>query len=331
MKHFKSESIIGCILLVLMSGLSHAAPISIATNQWSPYINAEGEALGSAADLLRQVLSQDKLTINWQYQNYDLAFYLVAQGKQPAAFPYFKTAERAQKVYYSAPIFSVISHIYFNRQRENELNLTHLAGAKFGRVAGYSYGEVIDGYLADAIVFVSEKEALESLLANEIDFLPMTESVMNDMLNKAYRDEALLIKQVQGIEERDSLHIIAPRDEAGKTLINQVNQLLTQVADIQSLQPEPVARFQPKDIAQLVTAEGYPVIVGQTALTEQASYFTLPQGTRVLVLQWSDKILMPSATDRIYKSMIDLSFVVVLNGPHVGKELYIKNMHLKVQ
>ena len=89
--------------------------------------------------------------------------------------------------------------------------------------------------------------------------------------------------------------------------------------------------LKPKDIARLITAEGYPAIVGQTSIAEKIDYYTLPQGTRVLVLNWSDKILSPSSTDRIYKSMTDLSYVVILNGPHVGKELYVKNMHLEIQ
>ena len=44
--------------------------------------------------------------------------------------------------------------------------------------------QVIDAYLANAKVYPTEKHALESLFNNEIDFLPMTESVMNNMLNQ---------------------------------------------------------------------------------------------------------------------------------------------------
>ena len=319
------------LTLLIVSVNVLAKPLSVATNQWAPYINAETKELGTAANLLRQVLVQDHKTIDWRYQNYDLAFDLVVKGKQEAAFPYFKTSNREKRVLFSDPIFSVTSHIYYNRQREKMLDLINLNKHTFGRVAGYSYGEVIDDYLSDAKVFPTEKHALESLFNNEIDFLPMTESVMNNMLNQSYRDQALLVKQVSKLAGHDTLHLIAPKTAEGAKLIDYINKLLAQVKSIKSLQPKPVERFKPKDIARLITAEGYPAIVGQTSLGDESHYYTLPQGTRVLVLNWSNKILSPSTTDRIYKSMIDLSYVVILNGPHVGKELYVKNMHLEIQ
>ncbi len=314
-----------------MPVVSWAKQLSVATNQWSPYINTEQQALGTAADLLRQVLAQEQQTIAWRYQNYDLAFELVAKAKQQAAFPYFKTAEREKRVLYSKAVFSVTSRLYYNRQRETTLEFSQLNSHKFGRVAGYSYGQVIDSYLSNAVIYSTEKSALESLFNNDIDFLPMTESVMNYMLNKIYQDQALLIKQIDKIVGHDSLHLIAPNTDEGKVLIAKVNQLLQQVKGIESLQLKPVERFKPKDIAKLITAEGYPAIVGQVAIDKVTDYYTLPQGTRVLILNWSNKIIKASSTDRIYKSMIDLSHVVVLNGPHVGKELYIKNMHLEIQ
>lgn len=318
-------------ILALIPILSWAKNISVATNQWSPYINAKNQPLGTAADLLRQVLAQEKHDIDWRYQNYDLAFDLVAKGKQQAAFPYFKTAEREKSVLFSQPIFSVTSHIYYNRQQESKLEFSKLSRHSFGRVAGYSYGQLIDEYLSDAKVFTTETEALESLFNNDIDFLPMTESVMNNLLNQTYRDQALLIKKIDKVVGHDSLHLIAPHTIEGKVIIDELNKLLQQMEGIESLKIKSIKRFKPKDIARLTTAEGYPVIVGQVSRNETTDYYTLPQGTRVLVLSWSDKILSPSNTDRIYKSMIDLSHVVILNGPHVGKELYIKNMHLEIQ
>lgn len=319
------------VALLLMPILGWSKSISIATNQWAPYINMQNQPLGSAADILRQVLSQDNHNVVWRYQNYDLAFELVAKGKQQAAFPYFKTPEREQKVLFSNAILSVTSHIYYNRQGESQLDFKQLSTHKFGRVAGYSYGQDIDNYLTNAKVFTSEKDALESLFKNEIDFLPMTESVMNNMLNQTYKNQALLIKHIDKLSSYDTLHLIAPNTDEGKTLIDKINRLLKQVEGIESLKAKPLKRFKPKDIAKLITAEGYPAIVGQVSLNEITDYYTLPQGTRVLILSWSSKILKPSKTDRIYKSMIDLSHVVVLSGPHVGKELYIKNMHLEVQ
>ena len=325
-----------CLLLFFIccvsSFTSLAQTVSVSTYQWLPYITAKDQALGTGAELLTQIVSQDNSHINWRYQNYDLAFELIADGKQQAGFPYFKTSERAQRVLFSKPVFSVTNRLYFNRQHQKNIPLDELSQYTFGQVAGYSYGEKIDSYLTQAKTFTSDQAALEALLSHQIDFLPMTESVMNTLLNQQYKDQSLLIKAVEGVTGHDTLHVIAPKNAQGKNTIARINQLIEQVKGIKSLSLKVVQRNTPKDIARLITAEGYPAIVGQTALdAANSQFFTLPQGTRVLVLKWSDKIIRASQTDRIYKSMIDLSQVVVLNGPHVGKELYIKNMHLEIQ
>lgn len=324
--------VISAILSSVIVSISCVAkPLTIVTNQWLPYVNPADQNLGTAAELLHQVYSQEDTKINWQHLNYDLAFELVVKGKQQAAFPYFKTEERAKQVLFSQPIFSATNHIYYNRQKQQQLDLSNLAKFKFGRVAGYSYGQQIDDYLTNAESFASDQSALESLLNNEIDFLPMTQSVMNTLLNGQYKDQALLVKKIDAIAANESLHLIAPKTDVGKQLISQLNSLINQAKAITSLQLKPVERTKRKDIAKLVASEGYPAIVGQTSLVDPTQFYTLPQGTSVLVLNWSEKIRQPSNTDRIYKSMIDLSQVVVLNGPHVGKELFVKNMHLEIQ
>ena len=341
-----------CFLIIVSVGLLNLAPahaidssstpilnpntktVPIATYQWQPYISGSVRESGTAAELLGQIFSQEDINVEWRYQNYDLAFEMIASGKAQGGFPYFKTAERASRVLFSKPIFSVTNRIYYNRQHEQGLPLADLAKLKqfkFGRVAGYSYGETIDSYLQSAQIFASEKSALEALLNHEIDFLPMTESVMNTMLNNQFKDQALLVRSIDSIIGHDTMHLIAPKTKQGELLRDKVNSLIEQVKNIKSLSLKVVERTRPKDIARLVTAEGYPAIVGQTSLDENSQYYTLPQGTRVLVLKWSNKIVSASQTDRIYKSMIDLSQVVVLNGPHVGKELFIKNMHLEIQ
>lgn len=319
------------VLFFVIGSFSHANSISIVTNQWTPYINAQHQPIGTAAELLSQIVSQENQTIEWRYQNYDLAFELIASGKQEAGFPYFKTEERSKRVLFSDAIFSVKNRIYFNRQRENSFELDNLDGYRFGVVSGYSYGQMIDNLITERVTFVNEKQALESLLKNEIDFLPMTESVMNTLLNNDYQDQALLIKYVEGIKETDSMHLITPKDKNGEALIHLINRLLKQVSTISSLKLKSVDRYIPKDIAVLTTAEGYPVIIGQTSKTDSALFYTLPKGTKVLVLEWSNEILTPSSTDRIYKNMMASSHVLVLNGPHVGKELFIKNMHLEIK
>jgi polar amino acid transport system substrate-binding protein len=305
--------------------------VNISTSKWQPYINLQDQPLGSAAELLRQLFSQNDTDIKWQYQNFDLAYQQVQQGQKLAAYPYFKTPQRSDEVLFSAPIFNVTSHLYYNRQYNDSIEQSDLKNYRLGKVAGYSYGTEIDKIVTAAKVIATEKQALIALLNNEIDYLPMTESVMNTLLIDAFPERMLLVKPLKNITGNASLHLIAAKTVQGQQLIKQLNQLLSQAQTLQSLQATPQQLPNKPDIARLISAEGYPVILGQSEVDGSPDYFTLPQGTKVLVLTWSGKILASSKSDRLYKNMIDLSHVVVLNGPHVGKELYVRNMHIELQ
>ncbi|MDO6427011.1 transporter substrate-binding domain-containing protein [Thalassotalea sp. 1_MG-2023] len=318
-----------CLILMMFFWQSaNANNITITTAPWQPYVSEQHA--GSAVALLEQVFSQNNTEITWLRQNYDLAFQQVSRQEKLASFPYFKTAERAKQVLYSAPIFQVTSHIYFNRQYNQQIDQARLSEHRVGKVAGYSYGENIDTLVADAQIFNNEDTALKALLEGEIDYLPMTESVMNYILNNQFNEQKLLIKPLTDIRDTKSLHLIAANNTQGHALIKQLNGLLAQVTDLQSFTLSPEQLELEPDIAKLITSEGYPAILAQTDLTANAAFYTLAQGTKVLVIEWSNKLLKPSKSDRIYKNMMDVSKVVILNGPLVGKEVYVRNMHIEL-
>ena len=97
--------------------------------------------------------------------------------------------------------------------------------------------------------------------------------------------------------------MIAPDTDAGRAQIEAFNQSLQalQVMGIASLKHDPQLPQAPLDLAELITAEGYPAILGQTHKDAgSGQYFSLPQGSRVIVIE------------------------------HTGKELYIRNMHIQL-
>ncbi|MFT2090272.1 substrate-binding periplasmic protein [Paraglaciecola sp. 2405UD69-4] len=329
------KTIIAVLMLTISCSTASLASdmtsVSISTKDWQPYINAQDQELGSAAELLRQLFSQDDTNVQWQYQNFDLAYKQVQDKQKLAAYPYFYTSTRSKEVLFSNPIFTVTSHIYYNRQYNQDIDIQNLNNYRVGKVAGYSYGTEIDKLVSEGKPFATEKQALIALLNNDIDYLPMTESVMNFMLINTFPERMLLLKPLENVTGTASLHLIASKTDSGKVLIEKLNQLIEQAKGIQSLQATPLQLPNKPDIARLIAAEGYPVILGQSEKEASPEYYTLPQGTHVLVIQWSSKILAASKSDRLYKNMMDLSKVVVLNGPHVGKELYVRNMYIELQ
>lgn len=330
MKYFLS--LVGAFSLVY-SSLAFCQSISISTGEWQPYINHKNYNNGSAAELLTQIFSTNNTDIVWQYQNFELAFHQVAEKEKLASFPYFKTKSRQAQVLFSEPVFYATSFVYFNRQFQKNITVAALSNATYriGRVAGYSYGEKIDNLLVHAKEFVTEKQALMALLNNDIDYLPMTESVMNNMLNNDFSVQKLLIKSLKNIKDTASLHLIAANNSAGEKIIKTVNYLINKTKHLGSmaLVPEPLKK--PLDLAKLVVSEGYPAILGQTLNKLAPQYYTLPQGTSVLVIEWNKKMLTSSTTDSLYKNMMAFSRVLILNGPLVGEEILVKNMYIELQ
>tara|TARA_R110002124_G_scaffold34230_3_gene112642 strand:- start:176 stop:1228 length:1053 start_codon:yes stop_codon:yes gene_type:complete len=309
--------------------------LTILTDSWPPYINAEGDTSGSAARLIEILYDFEGIKTSWHYMPYELSYLKVKNQKAVLSFPYFKTPQRSQEVLFSQPIFSVTSKVYFNRQylTSDAAQQAYADKKRIGRVSGYSYGESIDKELTEATVFASEKQALTALFNNVIDVLPMTEGVMVQQLNDYFSHRKQLIIALDGIMETSSLHVIAAKNLAGKRAIEKLDRVLAYLIEegVSSLPTASVVEAAPVDVAKLITTEGYPLIIGQTAESgNDIAYYTLPQGTQALVLEWSSKIVHPSNTDRIYKNMMDLSKVVLLNGPHVGKELFVRNMHIEL-
>ncbi|MDX1696204.1 MAG: transporter substrate-binding domain-containing protein [Ketobacteraceae bacterium] len=319
------------------AGFTEREPVAIYTSEWLPYINGRGAPLSNDAVLVSLVALEAGYDLEWRYFPFNAAYDLVKRNKAMLAFPYFKTEERASEVLFSRPILEVVSQLYFNRQYHKAEEFgKDLRRYRIGKVAGYSYGDRLDKLLSAAVAFPSERDAIAGLLNNQIDILPITEEVADATLERYFPNRRQLIQEIPLAEpyKASPLFLIAPKSAEGEKLINAFNQAISDLTDrgVISITSRELKRYRQPDFAELITAEGYPVILGQTKKDEETTrYFTLPNGTQVLVLQWSQRIQEASHTDRLYMNMVDLSRVLILNGPHVGRELYVKNMHIHLR
>ncbi len=337
---------------LLLPATIHARDrFEVLTDTWSPYIDSRGEAPGSAARVLEIIAAEANRDISWRYLPYGFAYQLVKREKALLAFPYFKTDERTDEVLFSEAIFSVRSLFYYNRQcfddsviKQVQNDLRRLRADRcrigdeqqllVGRVQGYSYGEKIDQHidrLTDSPVnFPSEQAALEALLAKEIHLLPQTEGVMNTMLTRQYPNREQLILPVAAIEDESSLYVIAAKNASGEAAIAELNQALQRLQEMGvSTQPPRVGQDKHRPgMAQLIPAAEQPVIFG---IDEDNRQYALPQGTRVIVLEWSKNFDQEIGSDNSWFALMqEKSLVVILNGRLIGKELYVSNVHIEL-
>lgn len=319
-------------------------PLSVYTGAWPPFVRAPDQPAGSAAEVVRMVLHNMDRDVGFEHFGYAYGYLAIKKGTVPAAFPFFKTRARLDEVLFSRPLFTVRNAVYYNLQfRDFDNEPVDPSTLRVGRVNGYSYGDGLDAALESCPtsdsercpVFDSETEAVRSLLNDRIDLLPMTDSVAAAILADSFPDESQLLRQVPGdaFASTSTLHLIAPRNDDGQALITAFNasheELLA--AGVITAADRGLAQTTARgaNVVRISASEGFPIVVGVDDQNPE-KFYAVPEGTRALVLEWSDKISAPSTDDRLYAVMVDQSLVVILDGPHVGKELRIRNMHLSI-
>ncbi|WJG09795.1 transporter substrate-binding domain-containing protein [Aliiglaciecola sp. LCG003] len=325
-----------CLALAITAGSSTAQQpiqtslkVTVLVDEFAPYINQEHSALGSAAKTLRTLSEYAGIELEWHYIPYADATKILVQRSEYISFPYFYTEQRSNQFLYSKPVAQINNRVFYNRRYLSSLNSDEVSELRAGIVEGNSYGETIDGLMDQPQLFNSEVSALTALMLNEIDVLPMAEGVMNVTLARYFPDQSELIKSVDSINGNEKLHIIAPRSEFGEHIIALFDRAIEAKFQGQAPIDRSTAKPPPVDVAELIPAEGFPAILGLDTKTN--STYTLPIGTRVIVIDWSEAIRQPTVDTRVNRNMMFTSKVVVLNGPHVGKELMIRNMHIKLR
>jgi polar amino acid transport system substrate-binding protein len=304
------------------------------TGTWAPYVGSGAEEGGSALNIVQLVLDDMALAAPLQFTDYAYSYYRIRSGSPGAAFPFFRTPERDREVVFSKPLFTVTNRIFYNRQHHDFSDGgADYTALRFGRVAGYSYGAEVDALLNEPEIFASESLAMKALLRGAIDLLPMTESVASALLLTSFPNEKELIRAVGGFTSNSTLHMIAAKNADGRAFIDGFNQSharLIAAGVISDADPSAITAFTSKnDVVEVVASEGFPIVVGVDS-QDPSKHYAIPQGSRAIVIEWSDKILQPSNSDRLYKTMVEESVVVIVSGPHVGKELRVKNMHLSI-
>lgn len=323
-------------LLVLMSPVQ-AKPFTDAevyTAYWPPYVNAPDAELGTASRIVQMVYNQMELSPVWQELDYYFSYQQVVKSGINANFPYFWTAARAKEVLYSDPLMKVENGVFYSTQSQQIApDLTNLSQLKVGRVAGYSYGEKLAFLLDDAIVFSSEVMALTALVNGEIDLLPISIEVARHLIQEYYPHRIHEFKVLPRYRSNDGIHLIAPKTPEGEAFIAKFNAalaLLKEKGMIEQVLSTPKLGGG-SGYVRLVLTEGFPVVTG-FELTEagEKRFYMIPQGSRAIVLGWDDVVLKPHKTEKIFDGMMNYSKVRIVNGPHAGRELHVRNMHLEV-
>ncbi|MEO0413002.1 MAG: hypothetical protein AAF221_14310 [Pseudomonadota bacterium] len=314
------------------------APVPIYVDTYRPYILPPGAPQGRLMRLVHMVLQNAQRGHSFVYEDYAYGFHATQTADIAASFPWRKTADWSARVLYSRPLVTIETGYFYNQRFHRQpLGADDLSGLRLGRLESYGYEGAVLAPLERAqaedrlVLLQNEMDAISALLAGTVDAVPLQKVVAQATLGTQFANLAQLILPVSGVQTSVPFHLIAPKTDQGAALIAAFNQSFDALEAAGVLSADYANRgIQPRatyDFVTLVVAEGFPTIIG-TAPDDPELSFALPEGTRALVLGWSARLREPVPSGTLFQTMVDETSLLILNGPHVGRELRVKNMHI---
>jgi polar amino acid transport system substrate-binding protein len=224
---------------------AHAAEITLATGEWAPYTSRKLDGYGTFSRKVTAVIREMGMKPVYDFYPWRRCYQSVIKGRIWGAFPYSRTQQREQEVWYSDPL-SYSKSLFFYYQKEGEdksfeySDLSELNKWRVGGVRGYFYEE----WLKEAGVAVdyanSEVAAMEKLRRGRIDLMPMNEQVGWTIVRRHFPDEAANFKTVSRPLSVDPLHVIVSKTHPGsRELLHRFNAALARCRDRGSIPPLP--------------------------------------------------------------------------------------------
>lgn len=324
-------------MLTAVAPMTAAEPfdrhVSIYTEQWAPFIELN-QAQQDVRKIVDLALVEVGIEARWEQLNYYHSFKFTEQNKISAAFPFFKTANRASLVLFSEPVYQIENSVFYDRFRYPQG--VDLATGVAAVVGGYSYGETIDNLIRERRVFASDQQALQALFDGEVDYAPMSSQVAQVLTLKQFPNQYYRLATLPQYSSFSSVHVIAPKTQAGQDFISKFNRGLKVAKDLVTEVDTAIDANifgRAAGIVSLAEADGYPIITAELATDKAANaeIIYLVPGTRAVVLNWSPTMLGSTTNEQIFAAMTEQSTVRLLDGPHQGKVVKVKNLHIRIQ
>lgn len=319
---------------------SAQAQVPIYVDTYRPYILAPGEGRGSLMRMVEMVLREAAIDHQFVYQDYAFGFRQVQTQTLAASAPWRRSKDWAPLFHYSKPLVVIETGYYYNKRFHRDgMTPSDLGRLKLGKLESYGYEGAVRAPLDKAeaagrlSVYGNETEALNALLAGDIDAIPLQKVVAEATIATGFSQLAQLLVPVDGLKTAIPFHLIASKTPEGARFIADFDRAFDALGADGVLSAQYANRGIAKSIAYdfvtLVVAEGFPTIIGK-APDQPDQQYAVPEGTRALVLSWSDRLRSPIPSDNLFRTMVDETALLILNGPHVGRELLVKNMHISM-
>ncbi len=205
------------IIALLFSPVSvYAEEIVIATGEWAPYTSKDMEKNGFLTEIVTEVFREMRAEPKYIYYPWRRCYDSVKNGKIWAAFPYSPNGKRKREVIFSDKISQSATtfFIYGDGKKFETFRYEKpgdLKNYKVGGVIGYFYEEIFKKSGLKIDYAPREKNALEKLVMERTDILPLNELVGWYLIRKHFKDKAENFKVLETPFSKNDLHLIASR------------------------------------------------------------------------------------------------------------------------
>ncbi len=205
------------------------APVTMMTNTWPPYVDAQLPEGGLALELVTHIFQQAGLPVDNSIERWPRAMEGVRVGLYDVLGAAWRDEERERDFIYSDPyLLNDIILVTTKAANRRPRSLEQLAGSRIGVLEDYSYGVDLKGI--DGVSLVVENHMIQSLMNlfnGKVDYVIGDNRVIALMLSEYLEDRRGELTPLDITLPNRGLYVAASRSKVGtEDLIARFNTAL---------------------------------------------------------------------------------------------------------
>ncbi len=185
------------LLILLVSGVSHAKQLTIAIGEYPPFASREYPQQGIVPKIIRAAFGAQGYTVKFEFMPWGRSFASALKGHYDAAAFWFCVPEREKDFYCSDPLYYEATYFYFHKRKplQDWQNLSELSHFNIGATTGYSYTEEFWQFAKRGVLKVdtvtTDIQNFKKMIKGRIDLFPMATIPAKHLLKKHFTTEEI--------------------------------------------------------------------------------------------------------------------------------------------
>lgn len=173
---FKITGLLSLIFVCSWENLYASEKLVLGTWEWAPITSSRIDGYGLASEIVQKAYEAEGEEIEFRFFPWKRCELMVSSEEVDAVFPYSPTEEREKNYYFSDPILSVKTKLFFLNDQIDKLTLNSYEDLKkysIGGVLGYFYEKRFEEAGLDVEYVGTDDANLKKLIHRRVDIIPM--------------------------------------------------------------------------------------------------------------------------------------------------------------